>query len=424
MRDIPSRTRGAIGVLDIGSSKVAALIAAPAPVAPGAPSPPGALKVLGIGYGRSKGLKAGVITDLDAAEEAVRAAVSQAERIAGITLEDVFVSVSCGRLRSSHFSASAAVESGVVGARDLDRVLAAAHGYAGRDGRVPVQLVRLGWKLDGAAGIRDPRGMAGRTLAAEIHAVTADDAPLKNLSLLIERCHLRVAGLVPAGLASALSATTPEERRLGVTCIDLGAGVATIAMFHDGRFLFTDTLPVGGNHLAYDLSRQLETPLAQAERIKVLYGTLTEAASDEQETVTYPLAAEGDPQLYQTSKAAIRRILRPRMDVILGLVRERVEASGLAHLCGTRIVLTGGAGGLVGLAEAAADRLGAPVRIARPAPIGGVPSSVCSPQFSCALGLVAAAGQGGDLGLAYGRERSVLGPSMLGRVGQWLREGF
>lgn len=423
MRDIPSRTRGAIGLLDIGSAKVAALIAAPAPAPTGQAAAGAGLKVLGIGYGRSKGLKAGVITDLDAAEEAVRSAVSQAERIAGVTLGEVFVSVSCGRLRSSHFCASAAVDSGVVAARDLDRVLAAAHGYAGRDGRVPVQLVRLGWKLDAAAGIRDPRGMAGNTLCAEIHAVTADDAPLKNLSLLIERCHLSVAGLVPAGVASALAATTPEERRLGVTCIDLGAGVATIAMFHDGRFLFTDTLPVGGNHLSYDLSRQLETPLAQAERIKVLYGTLTEAASDEQETVSYPLAAEGDPQLYQTSKAAIRRILRPRMDVILGLVRERVEASGLARLSGARVVLTGGASGLVGLAEVAADRFAAPVRIARPAPIGGVPSSVCSPQFSCALGLVAAAGQG-DLGLAYGRERSVLGPSMLGRVGQWLREGF
>ena len=269
--------RKIVGLLDIGTFKVACLIVAAGERAPsnGHAGVPG--RVIGVGHQRSRGVKAGVITNLDEAEAAVRATIAQAERMAGVTLEEVLVSVSCGRLSSQNFAASAAVESGTVSDDDVERVLAGGRSYAEREGRTLVHLNRIGFRLDGVSGIPDPRGMAARRLAADLHAVTGDEAPIRNLLLVIERCYLNASGLIPSALASAIAATSEEERRLGVTCIDIGGGATTLAVFAEGRFLFTDTVTVGGSHITFDIARTLQTPLAEAERIKALYGTLVGA---------------------------------------------------------------------------------------------------------------------------------------------------
>ncbi len=156
---------------------------------------------MGVGHQRSRGVKAGVITDLDEAEAGVRATIAQAERMAGVTLEEVLVSVSCGRLKSQNFAASAEVESRVVTDEDIARVMAGGRAHAESEGRTLVHLNRLGFRLDGVSGMRDPRGMAARKITADLHAVTADDAPVRNLLMVIERCYLNVAGLIPSGLA-------------------------------------------------------------------------------------------------------------------------------------------------------------------------------------------------------------------------------
>lgn len=246
-----------IAVLDIGTSKVCSIIAVADTTGAGAFP----YRILGIGHQRSRGIKAGVIVDLDAAEQSVRSAVGQSERMAGLEIEDVFLAVSCGRLQSSHFSANAAIEGGIFTDRDVARAMSAGRSYAERDGRALVHMNRLGYRLDGQGPISEPRGMAARRLSLQLHAVTADDAPLRNLVLLIERCLLTARGLVPSGLASALAVTTPEERRLGVTCVDIGGGSTSVSIFNDGQFLWTETLPVGGNHVTFDIAKQLETPL-------------------------------------------------------------------------------------------------------------------------------------------------------------------
>src|SRR5690606_34757070 len=261
--------------------------------------------VVGFGHQRSRGVKAGVVVDLDEAEQAVRAAVAQAERMAGVRLEEVIVGAACGRMRSTHFVAHADIASGYVRESDIKRLKAAGRAYAERDGRLLIYLDRLGWRIDGAAGIRDPKGMAGQRLSADLHAITADDAPLRNLVLLIERCYLSFSRAIPSPLASALAVTSEEERRLGITCLDIGGGMTTISVFSDGRFLFADTVPVGGNHMTFDIARELRTPLAEAERIKALYGTLVAAGSDEHEVITYSLAGEEEPALHHTTKARL-----------------------------------------------------------------------------------------------------------------------
>ncbi|MEQ1615819.1 MAG: cell division protein FtsA, partial [Hyphomicrobiaceae bacterium] len=369
-----------IGVLDVGTAKICCLIAT-------ATDQP---RLLGLGHQRSRGIKAGIVVDLDEAEQVIRATVAQAERQAGVTLDEVHVSIAGGQLLSSHFAATAEVANGVVGPSDIARVLEGARSYCERDGRALIHMNRIAYRLDDYAGVSDPRGMAGRILAGDMHAVTADDGPVRNLALLIERCFLRPVRLTPAGLASARAVTSPEEMRSGVTVIDMGAGTTSIAVIADGHDVFAGALPIGGHHLTFDIANALRTPLAEAERIKVLYGTMVEASSDERDIVTYPRTHESETELYQTTRAQIRALLRPRVESLLSQAMEKLVVSGLEAYGGGRIVLTGGAAQLVGLPMFAGRFLASSVRIATPRPLAGMNPSSCTPAFATAIGLVAA----------------------------------
>nr|HPG89297.1 cell division protein FtsA [Hyphomicrobium sp.] len=275
------RGQNIFGVLDIGTSKIAAAVVAADYSDARARASDIPLRVVGFGLQKSKGVKAGVLTDLDDAEMAVRAAISQAEKTAGVTLDRVSVSVSAGRLKSTHFAANADITTGVVGDDDIQRMMDGGRAFAERDGRLLIHMNRLGFRVDGAEGVLDPKGLAARHLSAHLHAVTADEAPLRNLLLLIERCYLGCEGLIAAPYASALAATTEEERALGVTTIDLGAGTTSIGLFADGRFAGAEIVPVGSQHVTFDIAKALQTPLVEAERIKTLYGTMLTAQSDE-----------------------------------------------------------------------------------------------------------------------------------------------
>lgn len=410
-----------VGLLDIGTSKVVCVIAALEP--PAQPGQPRRVRVLGLGHLRSRGLKAGVITDLGEAEATVRAAIAQAERMAHLTLEEVFVSVSCGRLHSANFAASVDVTGGVIRSDDIDRLMAGAHAYAEREGRMLIHLNRIGFRIDGTPGANDPRGMAANRLSADVHTVAADEAPVRNLMVVVERCYLSVRALIATPYASALAATTEEERRLGVVCIDIGGGTATAAAFVDGHFVHAATVPVGGHHITLDIAQALQAPLAEAERIKTLYGSTIVAQSDEYETFPYALAGAEEGARGEATKAQLAQIIRPRVAGILSLVRERLDKAGLSAFSNGRVVLTGGASSLVGLGEFAANTLGCPARVSRPQPFEGLPQSVCSPAFSTVAGLLAiAASGGGEAPMVRGRETPAGG--YLGRVGEWLRTGF
>ena len=405
---------GVVGLIDVGTSKVACLVAARAGDCEGG--------ILGFGHQRSRGVKAGVITDLEAAEQAVRTTIAQAERMAGVTLDHVIVAVSCGRLVSQSFAAKASIERGVVGEGDIERLIAGGRAYAERDGRTLVHLDRLGFRLDGAGGISDPRRMAGRRLVADLHAVSADDAPVRNLVLLVERCYLSVGGLVAAPYASALAVTTAEERRLGITCIDIGGGTTSVAVFADGQFVFADAVPIGGDHVTFDIARVLQCPLAEAERIKALYGTLVLAPSDEHEVFAYSLASEEEASSQRLTKAQLAAVIRPRVAALIEHVDDRLERAGVRAHPGNRVVLTGGGSGFVGMREFAAGILGRPVRVGRPQAGAGLPPSLASPAFAAVVGLQAAAVTAS--GTIAAKQQRHYRPGYFGRVGQWLRESF
>lgn len=412
-----------VGVLDVGTNKIVCLIAELVPAGRNSPGGIKSARVLSVGHQRSRGVKAGVITDLAEAEAAIRATIAQAERKARVTLEEVFVSVSCGRLRSLNFSASVDIDGGVVDEHDIDRLMAGARSWTEREERMLVHLNRIGFRLDDTTDAGDPRGMAARRMTCNLHAVAADEAPIRNLLHVIECCYLSASALVTAPYASALATTSEEERHLGVTCIDMGGGTTTVAVFAQGHFIHAGTVHMGGHHISCDIAQALQTPLAEAERIKTLYGTMLVAQSDEHEEFSYPLAGEDDGVMGRMTKADLAGLIRPRVAKMLALARERIEHSGVSAYAGERVVLTGGTSELVGMGEFAADVLGRPVRVASPQPIAGMGQSITSPAFSTVAGLLAVAAAGGEEVTVY-RDRDALASGYLERVGQWLKSGF
>lgn len=422
-----SKRQRVVTVLDVGTSKICCLIAGavPAPDWLARQGQATQFKVIGFGHQRSRGIKSGVIVHMDSAEQAIRAAVDQAERMAGVTVDDVLVSVSCGRLSSDSFSASVAVAAESVRAYDIERVLSAGRDYAARDGRKVLHALATGYRLDDNGGISDPRGMIGNRLGVDVHAVTADEQPLKNLVLCVEQCHLSVVGIAAAPYVSALATVADEEARLGVTCIDLGAGTTTLSVFADGHFLFADALAIGGYHITLDLARALSTPLDEAERIKTLHGCAFATAADEAQAVAFPTVGEDDvPQFGQISKANIAELLQPRIEQILESVSERLTSSGLGPVAGHRVVLTGGGSQLIGLPEKASRILGKSVRLGRPRQLPGVPDDF-GPSFAASLGLFLHSERAeAELpNLSNGRFLRT-GTGYLARVGQWIRESF
>ncbi len=398
------------GYLDIGSSKVCCLIAA-------------GDSVLGLGLYRSRGVKSGVVVDLDHAEQAIRAAVDEAERTAGVRLDAVYLGVACGRLASTTFKGHVEIDHGQVRRRHLVSLEGGARAFAERHGRVRISMNRIGYRLDATAGIRDPLGMTGSRLTGSFHAVTADETPLRNLLLLVERCHLAVDGFAPAPLASALAATTREERLHGVACLDIGGGVTTIAVFRTGHFVFADALPMGGRQITLDIARTLRTPLAEAERIKTLYGTLAGAASDQHEVIAYPLAGEADPAFHETTKAALGSIVRRRIEGLLQLVRERLDRSGLGAHAADPVVLTGGTSQLLGIGEFVAATLQRPARVGGAEALDGMPVGGTGPAYATVTGLIAAA-HSPDFRAGAVAEPAVVGKGYLARVERWLRDSF
>lgn len=414
-----------LGLIDIGSSKICSLIAERS-FAPDGRGEVESVRILGAGTQRARGIKAGSVVDFDQAETAVRHAVSRAERMAGVTLDDVVVNVSCGRMKSLHFRANANLDAGYVRPEDLSRLQDGAWSYAERDGREVIHLNRIGYHLDDMAEVRKPLRMAGRRLSAEYHAVTVDATPLENIRLLLERCYLGAREFVPSGFASAFAVTTEDERRFGVIVLDIGEGTTDIALIADGQFLYSDAIPVGSAHVTYDLARALGMPLAEAERIKALYGTMVGAASDERQIISFERAGAEEGEQGQTTKAELRRVLYPRMHGQLMLIEERIRSCDLLRTHGLSVVLTGGGGQLIGLPTVAADVLGRPVRVGHTRLLPGMPDSFASPSFATLTGMLAVSspeklGRGHrQVGAAADNARA----SYLGRVTNWLRESF
>lgn len=425
---IRSKRQRVVAALDIGTSKICCLIAKTwsAPDWLEVASDGIQFEVLGFGHHRAEGLKGGMVTHLDRAEHCIRSAVDAAERMAGVIVEEAHVAVTCGRLKSESFSASVALPSGAVREDDTLRIIAGARQYAAREKRMVLHALPTGYRLDDHYGIRDPLGMCGERLGIDIHAVTADEVAIRNLSLCVERCHLGVSGLVAAPYASALAVVTPDEAKLGVACIDFGAGTTTLSVFSDGHFIHTDAIALGGVGITTDIARAHTAPLEHAERLKTLHGSAFATPSDERAIITFPSVGEGQRGLMnQITKAQLAVIIRPRVEEILDLMRRRLAACAHASEAAQTIVLTGGGSQLTGLSELASNMFGRPVRLGRPRTLNGLPDAVAGPDFAGAVGLLKQWARGDDKLSGRAEQRFLgTGTGYLARVSEWIRDNF
>jgi cell division protein FtsA len=429
MRQIPPRKSAVLSVLDVGASKIVCLIARLTPA-----ERPDSLrgrthrcKVLGVGHQRSRGVKAGAIVDLDAAESAIRLAVDAAERMSGVELESIIVNLSGGRLSSRLFSAKIAVQGKAVGEYELHRVLEAASAASACEGRAVLHALPTGFWLDAQHGIHDPKGMVGEELGAELNVASCDAAAARNLMLAIERCHLRVAAVVASPYAAGLSTLIDDEAELGSALIDLGGGSTTVGVFAGGRLVHLDAVAVGGNHITMDVARGLSVSLADAERLKTLHGACIASPSDDRESLAVHRTGDDMDHPSHIQKSELVRIIRPRVEEIMELVRDRLAAAGHGAHAGRRLVLTGGASQLTGLPELARVVISNHARVGRPLGVDGLPESAKSPAFATAVGLLVYPQVAGLEHFEPRRappRKGAADDGYVARVGRWLKQSF
>jgi cell division protein FtsA len=425
MKPIGNRRSTIVAALDIGTSKIACVIAK-LKAERGRETPGNrthSVDVLGLGLTRAYGIKAGTVVDIEAAEESIRRAVDQAERAAKVEIASVILSVTGGRLGSESFAASVRVPGSSVETGDIARVLDAASLHSVRQGRAVLHSIPIAYHLDDVSNIQDPRGMLGRTLAVDLHVATADYPALQNLILCVERCHLSVEGMIAAPYAAGIAALSDDEADLGATVIDLGAGTTTLAAFVNDTCVHMDAIAVGSFNVTQDLARGLSTKLAEAERIKTLYGDVIEGGSDHTDLIMVP-SIEGRDRGNSTTRAQVISIVRARIDEIFEMLHERLSAAGILNLTGRRIVLTGGGALLGGVGELASRMFGANVRVGEPRGVAGLSRAAHGPAFAVAAGL-AAYPQFAEREHFEPRRR--LAPhegNYLRRVGRWFRESF
>ena len=429
MKPVSPKRSALVAAIDIGTSKIACLLARLTPHAPQEVlrRRTHAIEVIGFSHTGARGMKAGNVVDLVEAEEAVRHAVDVAERSARRQVEAVVVSQSAGRLASELFAASVDISGSTVTDSDIARVLAAGSRRSVRQGRVVLHSLPIGFSLDDARGIRDPRGMVGHRFGVDMHVVTADGAAVRNLMLAIERSHLAVEAMAASPYVAGLAVLADDEADHGAAVIDMGAGTTTLVVFSSGRFMHADGFALGGFHVTMDLARGLSTSIYDAERIKTLYGSVLAGGLDERDMITVPTVGvdERDPPQF-VSRATLTRIIKPRVEEILEMVRDRLAASPFAAEPRARVVLTGGASQLTGLPELAARMLGRPVRIGRPLGIGGLPEDAKGAAFAVAAGLLVYPQTAHLEHFEPRRTRHHMTGTggYIARVGRWLRESF
>lgn len=431
MKPLSDKRSTIVSVLDIGTSKICCLIAELTPRESGEAvlGRTHKIKILGLGHQKSRGIKSGVIVNLDQAEQAIRHAVESAERNAGMTVDSLITNVSSGRLVSEVFSADISLGGHAVEDRDVSQVLLAGAQHALAPERSVVHSIPIGYSLDGEHGISDPQGMVGDRLGVDMHVVTAENAPLRNLELCVNRAHLSVEGMVATPYAAGLATLVDDEMQMGCACIDIGGGTTTLSVFIDGSFVFSDAIAIGGSHVTMDLARGLSTRLDDAEMIKVKFGSALLGSSDDEAMVTIPPIDEADRDApMQVSRAQLTRIIRPRVEETLEMIRDRLAKSGFAEAVGKRLVLTGGASQLNGMSEVARRVLSRNVRLGRPMGIAGMPEMAKGPVFSTAVGLLIypqiAKIENFSTPSKFGNMRATGTNGPLGRLSNWFRESF
>lgn len=405
-----------IAGLDIGTTKTCALIAELVGDSRRHPE----LKVLGVGQSRSSGMRREVVTHIEETTESIRMAMKEAELMAGCSIDRVFAGITGEHIQSRTSIGVVAVGGDEIARGDVRRVHEVAQAVALPADRELLHAIPQEYIVDHQGGIKDPVGMSGTRLEAEVYLVTCGLQPATNIRKAVSKAGYRVQELILGPLASSRAVLTEDEKEVGVAMVEIGGGTTSIAAYYEGKIRHVGILPFGGITLTNDLVKGLSVPFAEAQRAKEMYGVAFAQLVDPQETVELPGPSPG--QKRHVARELIAHIIEQRLDEMFGLVQADLERHQLFDKLGAGVVITGGTGALHGIVELAQQVFAAPVRAGVPGDgLSGLADSVTRAKFANVTGLAL---YGADRFHETGEGASTIASGMVGKVGAWLREFF
>jgi cell division protein FtsA len=364
--------------LDIGTSKVVAVVAEVLPN--------GRHEIIGLGQSESKGLKKGVVVNIEATVESIQRALEEAELMADCQIRNVWTGIAGSHIRSFNSSGMVAIKDKEVTATDVARVIETAKAVNIPTDQQLLHTVPQEFIVDNQEDVREPIGMSGIRLEVKVHIVTGAVSAVQNIVKCVRRCGLEVTDLILQPMASADAVLTADEKELGVVLVDIGGGTTDIAIFTEGAIRHTAVIPIAGDQVTNDIAMALRTPTAEAEEIKVRYGIAKQVLADP--TDVFDVPGLGDRSARTMSKAALSAVIEPRVDELFGLVHQVVRESGFEEVLSSGVVLTGGSALMPGMCELAEDVFLKPARVGVPDYSGQLADVVKSSRYSTVLGLL------------------------------------
>jgi cell division protein FtsA len=399
--------------LDIGTSKIAAIVAEM--------KPEGGFEVIGMGSAPSRGLKKGVVVNIESTVNAIQRALEEAELMADCKIRDVWTGIAGSHIRSFNSHGMVAIKDREVAQTDVDRVVETAKAIPIPTDQQILHVLNQEFVIDGQEDVREPLGMSGVRLEVKVHIVTGAVSAAQNIMKCVRRCGLEVNDLILQPLASAMAVLSEDEKDLGVCLVDIGGGTSDIAVFTQGAIRHTAVIPIAGDQITNDVAMALRTPTKEAEEIKRRYGCALRELADPQEMVEVPGVGERGPK--KMSRQTLAEVIEPRVEELYSLVQAELRRSGFEELLSSGIVITGGSAAMQGMVELGEEVFHMPVRLGLPSYSGGLSEVIRNPRYSTGVGLLMA-GLGQHHRQQIEKMQSGSFKQIFGRMKKWFETNF
>ena len=409
---MPRDAQNLIVGLDIGTSKVVAVVAELAP--------DDRLEVVGIGSHESRGLKKGVVVNIEATVAALQRALEEAELMADCKIQNVYTGIAGSHIKSFNSTGMVAIKDKEVSAIDIERAIETARAQPIPTDQQVLHILTQEFVIDGQDGIREPLGMSGVRLETKVHIVTGAVSAAQNIVKCVRRCGLEVADLILQPLASSLAVLSEDEKDLGVCLVDIGGGTTDIAVFTQGAIRHTAVIPIAGDQITNDIAMALRTPTPEAEEIKIRYGCALRQLADPNDMVEVPGLGDRGPR--QLSRQMLAEVIEPRVEELYSLVQQVLRQSGYEELLSSGVVLTGGSAVMRGMVELGEEVFHMPVRVGIPQYSGGLAEVVRNPRYATAVGLLLEGRSQLQRGLAARQTGSFR--QTMSRMKDWFQRNF
>ena len=405
-----SEMRRLVG-LDIGTSKVAAIV--------GEVNREGEIEIIGIGTHMSRGMKKGVVINIESTVQSIQRAVEEAELMSGCQIDSVYAGIAGSHIRSINSHGIVAIRDREVFPQDVERVIDAAQAMAIPADQKILHILPQEYVIDSQDGVKEPLGMSGVRLEAKVHLVTCAVNASQNIEKCIERCGLTVNDVILEQLASSYSVLSDDERDLGVCLVDIGGGTTDIAVFTDGAIRHTTVIPIAGDQVTNDIAMALRTPTQNAEEVKIKYACALTQLAGMEDMIKVP--GVGDKPAKELSRQALAEVVEPRYDELFTLIQAELRRSGFEDLVAAGIVLTGGASKMEGVIELAEEIFHMPVSLGSPNNVAGLKDIVRNPVYATGVGLLQYGKQREEEMPGRGRSR---GAGVFSKTRKWLSDNF